>query len=248
MSNATGYVQEIFGSFQGEGPYVGERHAFVRLCCCNLKCLYCDTPASRVKQPAAYIEQAPCGNIITVSNPLSALDVADAIKTQELRPNFISAVSITGGEPLEQVEFVEGILLELKGAYKILLETNGTLAGPFGRVRDLVDVVSMDIKLPSVSGMGGLWDAHAGFLDLCKDKELIVKVVVAPDTPLEEVSLAAGMVAEKTPDAVFVIQPVTSGNLPEAGGDWLLGFYSEANRFLNKVRVIPQVHKLLRVR
>ncbi len=119
---------------------------------------------------------------------------------------------------------------------------------PFERVKDLVDIVSMDIKLPSVSGMGELWDAHAGFLDLCKDKELIVKVVAAPDTPLAEISLAAGMVAKKAPGAVFVIQPVTSDNLPEAGGDWLLGLYSEANRFLEKVRVIPQVHKLLKVR
>lgn len=248
MSKVSGYVQEIFGSFQGEGPYVGERHAFVRLCCCNLNCLYCDTPASRVKQPAAYIEQGPGGNIITVSNPLTPQDVADAIRAQALRPDFISAVSVTGGEPLEQVEFVEGILLELKGAYKILLETNGTLAEPFRRIRDLVDIVSMDIKLPSVSGMGELWGAHAGFLDLCKDKELIVKVVAAPDTPLTEISMAAGMVAEKTPEAVFVIQPVTSVKLPETGGDWLLGFYSEANKFLEKVRVIPQVHKLLKVR
>ena len=248
MSKITGYVQEIFGSFQGEGPYVGERHAFVRLCCCNLNCLYCDTPASRVKQPAAYIEQSPGGNIITLSNPLTPTEVADAIKAQVIRPDFISAVSITGGEPLEQVEFVEGILLELKGAYKILLETNGTLAEPFRRIRDLVDIVSMDIKLPSVSGMGELWDAHAVFLDLCKDKELVVKVVAGPDTPPDEISLAAGMVAEKTPGSVFVIQPVTYGKLPETGSDWLLGLYSEANKFLERVRVIPQVHKLLKVR
>lgn len=248
MSKITGYVQEIFGSFQGEGPHVGERHAFVRLCCCNLNCLYCDTPASRVKQPAAYIEQGPGGNIITVSNPLTPQEVADAIKAQVIRPDFISAVSVTGGEPLEQVEFVEGVLLELKGAHKILLETNGTLAEPFKGVRDLVDIVSMDIKLPSVSGMGELWDAHAGFLDLCKGKELVVKVVVGPDTPLDEISLAAGMVSERAPGSVFVIQPVTSDNMPGKSGDWLLGLYSEANKFLPRVRVIPQVHKLLKVK
>jgi pyruvate-formate lyase-activating enzyme len=96
------------------------------------------------------------GSIITVPNPLTSKEVADAIKAQVIKPDFVSAVSVTGGEPLEQVAFVEGILLELKGAYKILLETNGTLAEPFKRVKDLVDIVSMDIKLPSVSGMGAL--------------------------------------------------------------------------------------------
>ena len=36
-------IKEIFSSIQGEGPYVGEKHVFVRFCKCNLACKYCDT-------------------------------------------------------------------------------------------------------------------------------------------------------------------------------------------------------------
>ena len=36
-------VKEIFTSIQGEGPYVGYKQLFIRLCGCNLNCSYCDT-------------------------------------------------------------------------------------------------------------------------------------------------------------------------------------------------------------
>ena len=36
-------VREIFASIQGEGPYIGYKQLFIRLCSCNLHCKYCDT-------------------------------------------------------------------------------------------------------------------------------------------------------------------------------------------------------------
>ena len=39
-------VKEIFTSIQGEGPFVGYKQLFIRLCGCNLNCKYCDTDFS----------------------------------------------------------------------------------------------------------------------------------------------------------------------------------------------------------
>ena len=36
-------IKELFASIQGEGPFIGYKQVFIRLCGCNLKCKYCDT-------------------------------------------------------------------------------------------------------------------------------------------------------------------------------------------------------------
>ena len=37
------WVQDIFPTIQGEGPFTGHPAIFIRLAGCNLKCFYCDT-------------------------------------------------------------------------------------------------------------------------------------------------------------------------------------------------------------
>ena len=37
------WVQEVFYTLQGEGPWTGHPSIFVRLAGCNLKCFWCDT-------------------------------------------------------------------------------------------------------------------------------------------------------------------------------------------------------------
>lgn len=248
MKRDRGYVHEVFGSFQGEGPHVGERHIFVRLCTCNLSCGYCDTPQSWSRQPLALLEEGPGEPAFTVSNPLSAGEVIKAVAAQEIAPGFNSALCITGGEPLMQPEFVCELLSGLGGRFRVMLETNGTLPDALAAVKRNIDIISMDIKLPSVSGMGGLWDEHRRFLLGSGGKELVIKAVFSADTPEEEVGAAAGLSAEAAPGATFILQPLTGpdGGLPDE--QRVLGLYKEAKKYIKDVRVVPQVHKILKVR
>ena len=248
MNRDRGYVHEVFGSFQGEGPHVGERHIFVRLCTCNLSCAYCDTPQSWSRQPLALLEEGPGEPAFTVPNPLSAGDVIKAVAAQEIAPGFNSALCVTGGEPLMQPEFVDELLSGLGGRFRVMLETNGTLPDALSAVIRHIDIISMDIKLPSVSGVGGLWDEHRRFLLGSAGKELIIKAVFSEKTSVDEVGTAARLCAEAAPGAAFILQPLTGadGGLPDE--QRVFGLYKEAKKYVKDVRVIPQVHKILKVR
>ncbi len=266
--NSRGYISEIFGSFQGEGPFVGERHIFVRLAGCSLGCNYCDTAYSMAEAGPARIEEGADKGFICLENPLPVRTVIKAVLSQEVFPGLNSKLAITGGEPLEQPEFLKSLLEGLNGRFKTLLETNGILPDALARVKDSVDIISMDFKLPSVTGKGKLWDAHREFVETAGGRELVAKAVVSPKTPVEEVEMAANILAKAAPDTLFVIQPMTpspgaprhplprrgegsDGSLAGEGGgegDYLFGFYSCAKRILRNVRVIPQVHKILGVR
>ena len=247
MEEITGYIHEVFGSFQGEGPYVGERHVFVRLSGCGLGCDYCDTQSSREVRKAALIEAGAGGGFVEAPNPLGVDAVVRAVMDLEPWPGFNSALCLTGGEPLEQPGFVKALLSALSGEFRVVLETNGTLPVALREVVGLVDVVSMDIKLPSVSGRGPLWHEHGLFLEGCRDREVVVKAVVSGQTPEEEVAKAAMLVAERAPDALLVLQPVT-GRGREIGPGRLLELFREARGIVGRVRVIPQVHKIMGVK
>lgn len=244
-----GYITEVFGSFQGEGPRIGERHVFVRFSGCGLGCAYCDTRGAAGMSGVARVERGPGLGELMLPNPLSVDAVVDAVMAQEVFPGFNSFVSVTGGEPLEQPEFLHELLGAMGGRFRVLLETNGTRAAELSRVRGGLDVVSMDIKLPSATGLGPLWDEHAEFIEEAAGMELVVKVVVSASTTPDEVAKAAGLAAMHQPGAAFVIQPVTGkGGLHGVTGDMLLSFYTEARGLLKDVRVIPQAHKILGVR
>ena len=53
------FISEMFSGIQGEGPYVGVRQVFVRLAGCDLRCHWCDTPASLVRRGAGRYETSP---------------------------------------------------------------------------------------------------------------------------------------------------------------------------------------------
>ena len=112
-----GKINEIFVSVQGEGKYVGQQQCFVRFYDCNLDCSYCDTDTAEFKEYG--------------SDELIA-EIRRSIAKLEIR-----TVSLTGGEPLLQRDFLLEFLPKLKSAnFQIYLETNGVL---YDEVFDLVD-------------------------------------------------------------------------------------------------------------
>lgn len=242
-----GFVSEIFVSFQGEGMFAGRRHLFLRLGACNLRCVYCDTPESLVRTPRCRVEDV--GGAYEVANPLSPLRVFDALKAQAAMEERIHALAVTGGEPLLQAAFLGELLPTLGRGLPVLLETNGTLVDRFEVVKDWVDIVSMDVKLPSNSGERGFWEEHEAFLEAAEGKIVYVKVPVDDATRDDEMARAAELVARAAPEAPFFIQPILSPDVKlRASVGTLDRFYGIACESLSDVRVLPQAHPFLGIR
>jgi organic radical activating enzyme len=220
-----GRISEIFHSVQGEGLYLGEKQLFVRLFGCNLSCRFCDTKLDR------YTEYEP----------------HEVIEELKLYDDFHS-VSFTGGEPLLQKDFLKEVMgLSRKHGFKNYLETNGTLAGELEDVIDLVDIVAMDLKLPSSTDSGNVWGLHRRFMKVASRKELFVKMIICKATKEKCLLDALDLIRDVGQSAIAVLQPNSlehDGMLDEK----LDGF--QAICFGEGVTccIIPQMHKAAGIR
>lgn len=219
-------VEEIFDSIRGEGPYTGARQIFVRFFGCQLRCFFCDTPQ---KDFAEY----------------SAEDLRSAVS----KYSAFHSISLTGGEPLLQVDFLKEFLGVLQGRdYKIYLETNGILTEALSKIIDSIDIVSMDFKLPSTAKAGIFWKEHEDFLKMALKKEVFVKIVVTRETTREDILKARGIIADISPDIPLILQPHMedmSGGLIEK----MASFKSDlVLSGICDVRILPQMHKLAGIR
>jgi organic radical activating enzyme len=241
---ADGYLSEIFLSFQGEGTQAGRRQLFIRLAGCNLRCRYCDTPDA-LERVGVYRVFGADGMAREYENPASASTVLAAARPLVDDAAAVDGTAVTGGEPLLQAEFLAELLADRRLPRPRLLETAGILSESLRTVLPFVDIVSMDMKLPSNSGERAFWDQHARFLALAGDKAY-VKILVDAATDSDEVDRAAALVGDRA--AVF-LQPITAPDgRVDVGADHLRRFYGAARRRAGDVRVLPQIHKMLDIR
>ena len=179
-----------------------------------------------------------------VNNPMSIDKVVDVIQSMIIEVPTHS-ISFTGGEPMLNGDFIKAIAERIDT--KIFLETNGTLFSELSSIIDYVDIISMDIKLPSVVSTD-LFEHHRRFMEIAKSKDLYTKIVIANETSQDEFLMAVQTISSVSSDILLILQPVTPVNEVEAApADKLLSFQALALKYLNDVRVIPQTHKIINV-
>jgi organic radical activating enzyme len=248
-------VSEIFSAIQGEAALVGERQVFVRLTGCNIRCSYCDQPEALERRPGPCRIETTAGrrDWAVLTSPLAVDRVVEAVGTLWAQVPHHS-VSLTGGEPLLQGAVAARLVGEFASRrWPVMLETNGTLVPPFRRLVRGLTYVSMDLKLPSVDGERVAPSVQAAFLAeaLASGTTTWVKVVVGPDTDVDEFDAAITMVAAASaasPDAVEIfLQPLTPfGPATTAPTPTqVLDLHERALRIHRRVRVVPQTHKAI---
>ena len=235
-------VTEIFSSIQGEGPYVGVRQIFLRLPKCNLSCPYCDTEIKVSEQ--FRVELVPGTRIFSMlKNPIPLDELLDLLQTYDFSKHH--SLSVTGGEPLLWVDELQVLLPLLKEkGIDIYLETNGTLPVELLQILPMVDIISMDLKLPFDSRT--FWDVHEAFLRYSTQKEIFVKIVVNQATNWKDLQNARDLIARVDPAILTILQPVTPmQGIQAPRPQQLLEWQSFLLERIINVRVIPQTHVLI---
>lgn len=226
---------------------MGLRQIFLRFHDCNLECIYCDT--ARNSSPEYCMVEGTPGrrDFIRLKNPI-AIERVVALLDRWLAgwPAIHHSISLTGGEPLMQYEALRDWLPGLRERLPIYLETNGMLHKTLSGLIDLIDYISMDIKLPSTSGHPELWEHHLEFLRIAVRKNVFVKTVVSDATESWEIVRACEIIASVSRDVPLILQPVTLKNgTVGISPIRTLEFQEIAYGYLSEVRIIPQTHKFL---
>ncbi len=242
----TARLVEIFSSIQGEGLRVGEKQTFVRFQGCALRCCWCDTPENFSAKPQYRVEEEAWSGVWTKhQNPVSPEKLREWLCFFKNK-----TVSLTGGEPLQQVEFLKEWLPSLNGNFHIFLETNGVLPQALEQVLPWIHTVSMDFKLESSAHTGRFEKLHTEFLKIAKKApECYVKIVLTQDTEEEELEEALHCIREIDSGIAVILQPVspTSDFKQELSLSKLSQFEKLSSGLCARLRVIPQTHKVLGV-
>jgi 7-carboxy-7-deazaguanine synthase len=196
-------LTEKFESFQGEGPWTGQRCVFVRFSRCNLKCGFCDTPESwdwSRYNPSEASEKVPVTELVSW-----------------VRDRAVDMLVITGGEPMLQQPAMAALARGAKGI-RVQVETNGTLAP----TPELASRVDLWVVSPKLANSGMNYSARIkpdALAALVTTGRAAFKFVVSdPDRDLDEI---AQLVTEYGLGPVWVMAEGTTREKVLAGMDAL---------------------------
>nr|WP_304124784.1 7-carboxy-7-deazaguanine synthase QueE [Methanosphaera cuniculi] len=223
----------MFSSLQGEGQLIGKRQIFIRFAGCNIDCNYCDTQNSKTTENATNY-------------------TIDELNTeiQTLMSSDFDSLEITGGEPLLHADYIYEFLK--KYPYKSMLETNATLPDKLEKLTEVIDIVSMDVKLPeyfdSYENWRKLYLKELESIKVLEDTntKYYIKIVVSPTTKKQDiVDIMEDISKVASANTEIIIQPVSPMSLWE--DKTKLFEISEIVGTNFNVSIIPQIHKYMNI-
>lgn len=217
-------IQELFYSYQGEGPFVGYPQIFIRFYGCNIACAYCDEPD--IKK-------------VVIQEP----EVMRRLNEWLTLP--LHSISFTGGEPLLQVDAIKRLIAYLD-PYQIpyFLETNGMFPDKLKQVADQFTYFSVDYK-------PGYTDQFKSFLQIANDHgTAYAKLIVLHDQSVDDVIGLASIIQQVNPKIPLILQPVTPYGVVTRVPTFetIQSAYNAATHLGCDVRVIGQTHKLIGIK
>jgi len=175
-------VAEIFQSVDGEvNPWgQGRLSTFIRTSQCNLRCRWCDTPQSKVPGVELLVDEI----------------------FEKIQKLGCHKVTITGGEPLVQMEGVLQLIdLLLKYDYKISVETNGSIVPPLIYFQDkwLSWIFDYKLEFPEKMQIGMM----ANILSSCH----WIKIVIEGENDYKEAIRIKNWLRQAGSKASFAFSP-----------------------------------------
>ncbi|MBI3314837.1 MAG: hypothetical protein HYZ86_02690, partial [Candidatus Omnitrophica bacterium] len=91
------------------------------------------------------------------------------------------------------------------------------------------------------------WQEHRDFLRIARCKEVFIKTVITNDTDVSDVRQAAQLVSSVDAHIPFILQPnyfeMKQGVVVKCEG-----LAKECAKILSDVRILPQIHKFMKLR
>lgn len=223
----------MFSSIQGEGILIGKRQIFIRFAGCNISCKYCDTESSKTSETGEYYTYEKLNDTI-----------------QALMTDDVDSIEITGGEPLLHSEYIKEFLSRYN--YKSLLETNATLPENLQSLKNVIDIVSMDIKLPEHFDLEDEWKTvyknEIESIRIMEENKMdyYIKIVISPTTPSETIEeIIEDLIPITNKEVEVIIQPVSPMSLWKTKSN-IFKISEKIGKHFN-VSIIPQMQKYMQI-